>query len=240
LGLESGSVGDGVHGFTAEKSTVGQGFVLEELAHDLFSRFALHRLQLVLDLSDGAPTTSLVGSLVELIVGLIELWRVFVMVLWSSNFPKVVKSWGNFLSIVSSLDGFLVHELDSFAQLGGHVELHEVLGEGAVAGGVAGSAIIRVGEAGGGFVVVVRVGFGGSDVGAWAFGGVSSPLSAVVGTITERSAVSLHETIVGEVQKGVNGVGVLGMVNSSDLVFVGRVVAEVDVEVLESVESVFL
>ena len=162
------------------------------------------------------------------------------MVLWSDDGEGLVSHWGVLKSDISGLLGFLLHELDSVAHLGEHVELHEVLGEGAVAGRISISAIIRVGEAGGGFVVVIRVGFGGGDVGTSALGGVSSPLSAVIGTITERSAVSLHETIVREVHEGIKRVGVFGMVDSGDLLFVGGVVAEVDDEVLETIESVFL
>jgi len=107
--------------------------------------------------------------------------------------------------------------------------LHEVLGESTVAIGVTILAVIRVGEAGDRFVVVIRVGFGRGDVGALGLGGVSSPLSAVVGTIAEGSAVSIHETIVGEVLKGiVKGDGVLRLNLLGNLLLVGRVVAEVD------------
>jgi len=152
------------------------------------------------------------------------------VVLWSSNGPDFLGGWIDLLSIVSDLLDFLLGLLESLAHLGENVELHEVLGESTVAIGVIILlAIIRVGEAGDRFVVVIRVGFGRGDVGALGLGGVSSPLSAVVGTIAEGSAVSIHETIVGEVLKGiVKGDGVLRSNKLGNLLLVGRVVAEVD------------
>ena len=91
------------------------------------------------------------------------------------------------LSNISGLQGFLLHKMNSLTHLNEHFdehfELHEVLWEGAVAGGIIIIAIGRVSEVWGGF--------GRGDVGA--LGGVSSPLSAVIDTITEGFAVNLDE-----------------------------------------------
>jgi len=213
-------------------------FSLEGFAFHFFGELhKTHSLHLLGGLIDGVPATHLVGLSVEIFVSLGKFWCILVVVLWGGDGPGFLSLWVGLLGDISALFGCLLEFFESFAHLGEHVKLHEVLGEGAVAGRISIFAIIRVGEAGGGFVVVIRVGFGGGDVGTSALGGVSSPLSAVIGTITKGSAVSLHETIVGEVEKGVNRVGVLGMVNSGNLVSVGRVVAEVDH--LETVEDVF-
>jgi len=244
FGLKVSSVSDSLSGFGDEEWVLVSGS-LEFVAQNLLLRFfgfeldEAHTLHGFGGLVNSAPATILIGVGVEGLVSLGHLWGVFGVVLWGDDGEGLVGHWGVLESDISGLLGFLLHELDSVAHLGEHVELHEVLGEGAVAGGVAGSAVVRVGEAGGGFVVVIRVGFGGGDVGAWALGGVSGPLSAVIGSITERSAVSLHVAIVGEVHERIlTGLGVFGMVDSCDLLSMGRVVAEVDDEVLETVEAV--
>ena len=188
---------------------------------------------------DSSPSTEFVGFLVEGFVSLSKLWSILVVVLWSSNGPDFLGGWIDLLSIVSDLLDFLLGLLESLAHLREDVELHEVLGESTVAIGVTILAVIRSGEAGDRFVVVIRVGFGRGDVGALGLGGVSSPLSAVVGTIAEGSAVSIHETIVGEVLKGiVKGDGVLRLNLLGNLLLVGRVVAEVDERVFRLGEDV--
>jgi len=193
-----------------------------------------HGLHGISGLVDAVPATHLVGLGVEGLVALLELWSILVVVLWSSNGPDFLGGWVDLLSIVSGLLGFLLELLESLTHFGEHVKLHEVLREGTVAVCINIFAIIiGVVEAGDGFVVVVRVGFGRGNVGALALGGVSGPLSAVVGTIAEGSAVSVHETIVGEVLKRVvEGHRVNGFDELDNLLLVGRVVAEVDEELL--------
>jgi len=234
--LELESVGDSRFGVRDEE-WVHVSISLEGFAFHLFGELhKTHSLHLLGGLIDGVPATHLVGLLVESFVSLGKFWCILVVVLWGSDGPGLLSFWVDLLGEVSALFGFLLEFFETFAHLGEHVKLHEVLREGAVAGRISISAIIRVGEAGGGFVVVIRVGFGGGNVGAWALGGVSGPLSAVIGSITKGSAVSLHVTIVGEVEKGVKRLGVLGMVNFGNLVSMGRVVAEVDH--LETIEEV--
>jgi len=191
-----------------------------------------HGLHGISGLVDAVPATHLVGLGVEGLVALLELWSILVVVLWSSNGPGFLGGWVDLLSIVSGLLGFLLKLLESLTHFGEHVELHEVLREGTVAVCINIFAIIGVVEAGDGFVVVVRVGFGRGDVGALTLGGVSGPFSAVVGTIAERSAVSVHETIVGEVlERVVKRQGFLGVGELGNLMLLLRIkVVEVDAE----------
>jgi len=191
-----------------------------------------HTLHGISGLVDGVPATHLVGLGVEGLVALFELWSIFGMVLRSDDGKGLVSHWVVFLTQVSGLLGFLLHRFESLTHLGEHVKLHEVLREGAVAVCINIFAIIGVVEAGDGFVVVVRVGFGRGDVGALTLGGVSGPFSAVVGTIAERSAVSVHETIVGEVlERVVKRQGFLGVGELGNLMLLLRIkVVEVDAE----------
>jgi len=212
---------------------VGMSLSVESFACLLLEANGLHGVG---GLVNGVPASHLVGLGVEGLVAVLELWSILGVVLWSDDGEGLVGHWVVFLTHLSGLNGFLLETLESFTHLGEHVELHEVLREGAVAVGIIISilAITGVGEAGDGFVVVVRVGFGRGDVGALALGVVSGPLSAVVGSIAEGSAVSVHETIVGEVHERVEGQGVHGVksLNPGNLLLVGRVVAEVDEHLL--------
>jgi len=242
LRLEFGSVSHTPLGFFDEK------WVLVSVSLELVALLLLgeelheaHSLHGVGGLVEGVPATHHLGIVVEGLVSLLELWSIFGVVLWSDDGEGLVGHGVVFLAHVSHLLGFFRHLVESLTHLGEHVELHEVLGEGAVAIGITISAIARLGEAGDGFVVVVRVGLGGGNVGALGFGVVSSPLSAVVGGIAEGSAVSVHESIVGEVlERVVKGDGVLGFddLGKSKLLLVRRVVAEVDVKLLKLLVAV--
>merc|ERR1740123_575760 len=161
--LELESVGDSRFGVRDEE-WVHVSISLEGFAFQLFGELhKTHSLHLLGGLIDGVPATHLVGLLVESFVSFGKFWCILVVVLWGSDGPGLLSFWVDLLGEVSALFGFLLEFFETFAHLGEHVKLHEVLREG--------------GDAGGGFVVVIRVGFGGGNVGAWALGGVSGPLS---------------------------------------------------------------